>query len=269
MLKTSTIIKACLFSNVIYFQVHKSTSLGDKLFEEPCYAEHKPYELLLLSPGGTGSSSGYEYFHDHGVGYTDMNSDEDRDGLKHKNFFDLFKTMKLCNISSKLIVYQFDDPVKSILSLFRRKYASIHAKKFGTVHSQRLCAPEILQNITTYGETGEDVLGLQAHLESYLTGSYIQPIIFLRSSTRNSQAVRDWLCTKLPSYRIRVNCTYEIKKHTFSRQEYNSKIVRKLRRTYANLNNVMKRLGFISEISQGQVQSMIGMNETQVESFEV
>lgn len=122
MLKTSTIIKACLFSNVIYFQVHKSTSLGDKLFEEPCYAEHKPYELLLLSPGGTGSSSGYAYFHDHGVGYTDMNSDEDRDGLKHKNFFDLFKTMKLCNISSKLIVYQFDDPVKSILSLFRRKY---------------------------------------------------------------------------------------------------------------------------------------------------
>ena len=191
-----------------------------------CKVRDHSFEILLVSPGGTGSSSGFDFFTTvMGLSPKDMNDRGDKDGLKHMPFYSLFKTISHCNLRVKALVYQFDDPVEAVYSLYRRGFAKMHYWKLEPVlHTEpeqcrfpdKHCTfqhcrfSDLKQNITSYARIGLDLLGMKNHLDSYVHGVVEEcgiPVVFLKTSLRSSEQVMAKLPILLDDLQIKRSST--------------------------------------------------------------
>ncbi len=222
---------------------------------EDCQVYDKTYTVLLISPGGTGSTSGFKYFQrNFGLNKTQMNDLSDGDGLKHLNFASLFHRLIKCQLDVKMIVYQFGDPVDSVFSLYRRDFAKVHFLKLEPPFSQKQCSQGIMTNSAAYANQTADLLGLRKHFESYLTASLVYPIVFLKSSTRESPDVM----TRLQEIMIHFGVTKEVRNietselPTLRKSGYREEPrFDDLTRTYKPFSEMLERFGNISLAAGG------------------
>jgi len=144
------------------------------------------YGVLLISHGGSGSSSGFKYFTNVlGVNSTHMNYVDDRDSLKHRDFFSLSRMLVQCNVTARIIVYQLGDPTDAVFSLYRRGFAEFHFRKLRPAFHDLTCTRGIQRNVSLYAHAKQDLIGLNDHLDSYLMGSNSRPVVFMNAVGRN------------------------------------------------------------------------------------
>lgn len=154
-------------------------------------------QIILCSPGGTGSSSGFKWFRSNfGLVKDDMNSELDSDFLKHQKYDSLMSSLNKLQLYPKLIVFQFDDPVQAIFSLFRREYQHKQAAKLRGSYPNLYEIKGLtshLENMTSYARVAErDLLGFHEQFESYVLATVYDtrvPLVFLRTTSRDNPAV--------------------------------------------------------------------------------
>ena len=223
-----------------------------------CTVQNKTYDVMLISPGGTGSTSGFEYFRrNFGLDETRMNMDNDADGLKHLSFDSLSNKLFGCDLRFKLLVYQFGDPVRAVMSLYRRDYAKYHFRKLQPSFSEKHCTQDVQTNLSTYVHQKEDLLGMREHFQSYLTASLIHPMVFLRSSARERSDVKAKLQAILEYYGViqdsrhytgEDNTNYSPESDELAKSEFEALSV-----TYAPFSLTLERFGNISLVYGGHV----------------
>ncbi len=250
------------------YLVHKSpetafpwnaTHQVQDVFEPNCKCRNRSFDVILVSPGGSGSSSGFRYFTNHlGIRASRLNHPGDKDGLKHLSFPTLRKQMYLCKLSAKAIVYQFGDPVDSVFSLYRRGYAEGHFRKLEPPFRTEHCAVDLLKNVTNYASQSNDLLGLERHIQSYLIGSLDSscPVIFLRSATRMNPRVIELLSNILEELSVTTSTVYsedteESSQNRYIREnEYSTMAI-----TYAALRQRLSELGALTLAYRGELSS--------------
>ena len=235
----------------------------------PCKVRRRHYEMLLISHGGSGSSSGFGFLTDKfGLNSSALNDAGDRDGLKHKPYPTLLKTMKKCRLSAKILVYQFGDPVDAVFSLFRRGYARSHFKKLEPKFLAEHLRKQIMTNVSAYACTGKDLLGLRAHIESYLIGAVHSefPIIFLNSATRSNKDILHKLSTVFGEFGVQMTQNYlllsqdlniDSQRNSMSSRKYeNVTGYDLLKHTYAGLTSLLENLGDVSIVYKGTLSKL-------------
>ena len=243
--------------NPISLPILDSAVKSNAFSREGCKVQNKTYALLLISPGGTGSSSGFAYLtRNFRLNGTQINSPSDVDGLKHLNSDSLFHTLVKCQLDVKLIVYQFGDPTDAVFSLYRRGYAKAHFRKLEPPFSQKQCSPGIQTNSSVYANQKADLLGMRKHFESYLTASLVHPIVFLKSATRENLDVK----TRLQEIMVHFGVKKEV--HNIETTDFNPTFESKYREqpgfddltlTYKPFSEMLERFGNISLAAGGNI----------------
>ena len=262
-----SVVSVCLVCSLNYFfstlDLTETLGRGEPVFDMvdiPCDVRNKNFEVLLASPGGTGSSSGFGFFVDTlGVRSTKMNNEVDADGLKHKPYTSLIKTMLKCNLHSKVIVYQFSDPVDAVYSLYRRQFAYQHFIKLESNFQIQHTDLSILTNVSRYAQSGKDLFGFRRHIESYfLEASHSTiPVIFMNTKARSNTDIVLKLVTILNIFDVNVNVNVSqstraaaIVKSSTSKYR-NESGFDQLSNTYAPLNSFLNNLGNLSVVHRG------------------
>jgi len=214
------------------------------------------YDVLLVSPGGTGSSSSFRWFRTTFGTSIKINTSVDLDGLKHLSFLNLLAKLHACHSHTRLIIYNFANPVDAIFSLTRRGFAQSQMQKLGSTCSY---PKDALKNVTTYASLKRDILGFEEHIASFILGGLSMvgiPVVFLRSTTRNEPQVAAHLNAILQMYGVKTKgANFNSKMHSVQNFTYLSKYENHssyhiLENTYKGLLDLHIKLGFLA-ISNG------------------
>ena len=229
-----------------------------------CKVRRRDYEVLLISHGGSGSTDGFNFFYEKfGMNSSALNDVSDQDGLKHNPYPTLLKTMKKCLLSAKVVIYQFADPVQAVFSLFRRGFWPEHFKKLEPRFLVEHLREQMMTNLSAYASTGKDLLGLRAHIESYLIGATHSeyPIVFLNSATRLNNGTLQKLYTVFGEFGVKMTRNYlmlsqdsntDSQKNSVSSTRYeNATGCDLLKQTYAELSSLLDNLGDVSLAYKG------------------
>ena len=223
----------------------------------------KDFDILLISPGGTGSTSGFKFFQERlGIQESAMNNFGDHDGLKHLKYPSLQKKLLLCNISKKLIVYQFGSPMDAVFSLYRRGFAAAHFAKLDSPLRSSHCfeREEEKKNVSLYINSGADLLGLRDHFESYLLASIHVPIVFIRSSSRSDPLVIYRLSKLLDQFNIKnvVDTLRPVEQPSVHESKYeHEQGYHALSKVYFNFRMMLENFGSLSLAGDGLIYRLV------------
>jgi len=238
-------------------------------WQPSCDKVLRKYDVLLQSYGGGGSSSGFDFYRNrYGLR---VNHRGDFDGLKHLSFWDLIIKLDICKSSAHMIIYQFDDPVNAVYSLFRRGYSRFQLKKLGVPFSPIHCGDkELFTDVATYAASGHDLFGFGNHLETYLLGGLHYsniPIVFVKSTARDDPDVRLMLMHLWKHHRVsyNLNATWipgdgadRFVFHNTNTDRYsNDPSFPSLSRTYAGVKNLQNELGRVSLAFKGTITRIL------------
>lgn len=127
------------------------------------------YQAIVASWGGVGTTMLLEY-----VGkFMKCNSKVDSDGLKHTPRPPISKK----NI---MIVYVYGNPIKSLMSLFRRNHHHIQVRK---LHRGVVSQPHGISKGTSlkeYSNKGIDYFRFEKHFDRWLRPRHPHPILFVQ-----------------------------------------------------------------------------------------
>jgi len=142
-------------------------------------------EFCVVSAGGVATTQLLAHF----VGRRTVNSPRDEDSLKHLpvpgvSFNPAFR-----------YIYLFGDPVPAIVSLFRRGYHTLQARKLQRGFPGP--RPGLRMTIDEYAAGGRDLFGFERHFDNYFERHLIHPTLFLRYEAlwENLPAIGDFLQT--------------------------------------------------------------------------
>jgi hypothetical protein len=125
-------------------------------------------EFCVVSAGGVATTQLLAYFQ----GRYAANSLCDADSLKHLPIPAVsFNPFFRC-------VYLFGDPVPAVISLFRRGYHALQARKL-----RRGCGGSSMESclrIEEYATGGRDLFGFEAHFDNYFQRHLVHPTLFIR-----------------------------------------------------------------------------------------
>lgn len=130
---------------------------------------NKQVDLLVVSPGGAGTTFVLEFFGQH---MRTNYAKSEWDGLKHINRPD-HPILRDCRV--KRCLYLYAEPVQTVLSLFRRDFQTAMAYKttaqFGSVWDYRRGIKRALSGaplaFEDYLRSGVDAFGLEAHFSAW------------------------------------------------------------------------------------------------------
>jgi hypothetical protein len=132
---------------------------------------YKDYQVVVGSWGGVGTTMLSEYIGQ----YLRCNSSVDSDGLKHA------PRPPVSNKPIK-IVYVYGNPIKSLMSLFRRNHHHIQVRK---LHRGMVSQPHKINEKTTleeYASNGVDYFKFEEHFDRWIRPEHPHPILFVRFS---------------------------------------------------------------------------------------
>jgi hypothetical protein len=140
-------------------------------------------EFCVVSAGGVATTLLLTHFKErHSV-----NCLKDGDSLKH------LPVPAVSFNPSFRFIYVFGDPVPSIVSLFRRGFQTLQARKMRRGIPGP--APELHIPLEKYAAGGRDLFGFERHFDNYYERHLIHPTLFVRYETlwENLDAIRDFL----------------------------------------------------------------------------
>ena len=129
----------------------------------------------IVSHGGVATTTLLEFLSAHGR----VNHPYDQDRLKH-----LVRPPARVR-PRKCFLYVYGDPVLAVMSLYRRGYVRVQARKNGNVSVKRLPV-----SVDDYANQGVDALRLTRHLESWLHMPLRLPVVFIDAGEVWENAVR-------------------------------------------------------------------------------
>ena len=254
----STLNLKLLLKHIQNIEVYRS------VYQTSCDLALPKYSVSLVSYGGSGSTESFAFYRNK-FGLV-LNDHEDGDGFKHMSCQALINKLTACNSSTRMIIYQFGEPVNALYSLFRRQYSLSQVRKLGGSHSAVHCSDQaIFTNITSYALLQRDVIGFGQHMESYLNcaAQLEVPIIFIKAETMCEHEVVTMLIRLLQYYKVPflLNETYMCSEHRttaeilarYSHDESHEL----LRSTYVGLQNLQVELGRLSVAFKGQMERII------------
>ncbi|MGH8045721.1 MAG: hypothetical protein ACREKL_00620 [Chthoniobacterales bacterium] len=140
-------------------------------------------EFCVVSAGGVATTQLLKHFRERHI----VNCHKDGDNLKHLpvpavSFNPAFR-----------YIYIFGDPVPSVISLFRRGFHVLQARKLHRGDSGP--QPELRMTIKEFAAGGRDLFGFERHFDNYYERHLIHPTLFVRYDAlwENLDAIRDFL----------------------------------------------------------------------------
>lgn len=128
------------------------------------FISHETCDWWVVSHGGVKTTMLMEFLARHGVVNDPYG---DRRNLKH-----LARPPRRM-APRRMFVYVHGDPVRSVLSLYRRQYAQAQSRKLGYL------GPVLPPTVDGYAERGVDALRITRHLRTWLDARLTVPIAYV------------------------------------------------------------------------------------------
>jgi len=151
---------------------------------------NKSLDVCVVSYGGVGCSSLMRVL----SGYIRVNNVDDKDGLKHRNSpsLDVYSKAQI-----RRVIYIYNNPMNSVLSLYRRHYQRAQYKKL-----TGMIATDDVMTLENYIASGQDLFQLESHFHNWSAGSEKFPILMVNGATmyqpKNLQKLLRFLGVKIP-----------------------------------------------------------------------
>jgi len=166
------------FSIVVFYFIFMTLCRKTKSF-----SSNKEHEIVIYSPGGVGCTGIFELIIKSNKSIK-LNDIHDTDGVKHRPtpVIDTYKKA----------LYIMHDPLLSVLSHYRRNWASIQMKKLGNTKYNDLT---IEQLFSVSEDENKDVFGIEQQFYNYLNSNTNYPIMFcyFTNITKNKDRICSFL----------------------------------------------------------------------------
>lgn len=160
-----------------------------------CLGDEFDLDVYICSVGGVGSTELSNFLTRHGVR---CNLLTDQDAVRHVN-----RPPPRLGCGRTRVVYLYGDPLASVASHYRRGMARHQALK--TSGDPRLVDPGFPATFEEYVERGEDLFGIERHLDDWLTQPTGYDILFVRYDDmfepEVARALFSYTCGHLPTGR--------------------------------------------------------------------
>jgi len=135
---------------------------------------NKNIDILVVGAGGNGQSYFMNFLKNNKI---NINNCVDKDKLKHMHTPEILKSK---NIKIKKCIFLYNDPLKSVLSHFRRNWAYIQLNKLGNIHNLK---KEDLNDLKTFVDLTEkyntDIYGIKNQFDNWNNKNLPFPVLLL------------------------------------------------------------------------------------------
>lgn len=130
-------------------------------------------KVLVVGSGGNGQSYFIDFLKKNGI---ETNCNSDIDGLKHPSHPNKLAT----NLNIKKCIFIYNDPLKSVLSHFRRGWQEKQMKKLGNPF---LLNKDSVNNVKKFlrivSNKGNDMFGIEYQFNNWINTKTEFPVLFL------------------------------------------------------------------------------------------
>lgn len=130
-------------------------------------------KVLVVGSGGNGQTYFIDFLKSNGI-ETNCNSDTDR--LKHPSH-----PKNLINMKIDKCIFIYNDPLKSILSHFRRKWQHVQIRKLGNPYSlNKNTTRDIKKFLNLTAKKGRDIFGIEYQFNNWSNSITKFPVLYLK-----------------------------------------------------------------------------------------